>query len=328
MFEKMKFSAFANTWEPYHDRFSVQNPNDQKPPLDYVLKEIHNSGVFSGVELVYPGHINKDNFREFHDLVKVNDLSISAVVASVSSLEFFKEGALIADDPKTRRLAIGRISDAIEIAKEVNSNKVVTWLGRDGYDYPFQQNYDKCWKRLVEAYREICSVNPGIQVCLNYKIKEPCNWLIVSTAAKSLLLIQEVERDNLGVCFDCGHALAANENIAESVALLSRNHRLFHTHLNDNTRFWDDDLTIGSIHFLEMFEMMYWLNKTNYTGWLSLDPHVKTGDATSVMVEGVNFIKGMIKVLGTIGETQMEEAINSHSVSQILSLIQKELFGE
>lgn len=328
MFEKMKFCAFVNTWAPYHDRFSIPSPHDQQYSFEKIFKEIQKCEVFEGVELVSPGHINKDNYKIISNLATEYELSISAIAASVSSLEFFKEGALISDDPKIRRLAINRIKESIEIANELNVSKVVTWLGRDGFDYPFQLNYNKSWERLVLSYQEICSFNPEIQICLNYKIKEPCNWLMVSTAAKSLLLINEVGLNNLGVCLDCGHALAAYENIAESITLLARNNRLFHTHINDNTRFWDDDLTVGSIHFLEMFEMLYWMNKTKFEGWLSLDPHVKTGKVIDVMVEGTKFLKGMMNVLEKIGESKIEEAIDSHDISRILSCIRREIFKE
>jgi len=65
-----------------------------------------------------------------------------------------------------------------------------------------------------------------------------------------LVLFDEVGKDNLGVLIDFGHSLLAYENPAESIALLARHGRLFHTHVNDTTRLWDDNMVIGSIHFL------------------------------------------------------------------------------
>ena len=62
------------------------------------------------------------------------------------------------------------------------------------------------------------------------------------------------------------------ETIAESVALLKRfGNRLIHLHLNDNYRYWDDDMIPGSVHTLEWVEFFYWLDRTGYDGWYSLD---------------------------------------------------------
>ena len=71
---------------------------------------------------------------------------------------------------------------------------------------------------------------------------------------------------------DVGHSLMAYENVAESAALLHYfGNKLMYMHFNDNWRLWDDDMTVGSVHTIEMLELLYWLDRLNYTGWYALD---------------------------------------------------------
>jgi len=71
---------------------------------------------------------------------------------------------------------------------------------------------------------------------------------------------------------DLGHALMAYEDVAESAALLQYfGQKLFYMHFNDNWRLWDDDMTAGSVHTIELFELLYWLDRVHYTGWYALD---------------------------------------------------------
>jgi hypothetical protein len=51
----------------------------------------------------------------------------------------------------------------------------------------------------------------------------------------------------------------AGENVAEAAVMLSMyGDKLFHLHFNDNYRFWDDDMIVGSVHFVEYVELLFW----------------------------------------------------------------------
>ena len=65
--------------------------------------------------------------------------------------------------------------------------------------------------------------------------------------------------------------LAADENMSEAVALLSQHGVLEYLHFNDNYRSWDDDMIAASVHVVEYLELVYWLKRVGYEGWLTLD---------------------------------------------------------
>lgn len=107
---------------------------------------------------------------------------------------------------------------------------------------------------------------------IEYKIKEPRTHLYIGTIGKTLLLLEKVNRNNVGVILDVGHSLYGYENMAESSALCKFfGDKLFHLHLNDNYRYWDDDMMVASVHIPEYLELIYWLKKVHYKGWYSLD---------------------------------------------------------
>ena len=44
-------------------------------------------------------------------------------------------------------------------------------------------------------------------------------------------------------------------------------------HFNDNYRLWDDDMIVGSVHTIEYLELLYWLDRIGYDGYLSMDQY-------------------------------------------------------
>jgi sugar phosphate isomerase/epimerase len=327
MLEKTRFCVLGNTWNPHYDRF-LTNDERHKPTVFEAISMAAGVKGLTGIELVHPAQVTLENVDKVKECLKESGLVAASVAASVSSKPQFLAGSLTSDNPTARREAIETIKTAMDLSHALGSDRINVWLGRDGFDSPFQIDYDLAWSRIVEAFQEICASRPEIKVAIEYKIKEPRKWLLVSTAAKTVLLAEEVGSPNLGVLLDTGHALWVYENLAEVISMLSREKRLFHIHFNDNTRMWDDDMVIGSIHFLEIMEMLYWLERVKYEGWLSFDPHASLEDPTRCVEESLRYVQGMIKVLEKIGKGASEEAIATRQVTEIMSLVADHIFKD
>jgi hypothetical protein len=77
-----------------------------------------------------------------------------------------------------------------------------------------------------------------------------------------------------GVTIDTGHSFFACEDVAEAAVMLSMyGDKLFHLHFNDNDRYWDDDMIVGLVHFVEYVELLFWLREMSYAGWYSMDKY-------------------------------------------------------
>ena len=297
------------------------------PPVELIRMAGKIDGL-SGIELIHPAHVREDNLDEIKSALAENGLVTATIAASISSKQQYRAGALIADDPAVRREAIDTVKMAMDLAAALGAEEANVWLGREGFDYPFQIDYDQSWGRLVEALREIGSHRPEMKLGIGYKIREPRTWLMVNTAAKTILLAEETGLDNVGAVFDNGHTIWGYENMAETLSLAARRKRLFHVHFNDNTRYFDDDMLVGSVHLLETLEMLYWLDRVGYTGWISFDPHLNIEDNQRAMKECMRYTRGMISVLRRIGREKIEDAIATRQVTEIMRLVREQIFPE
>jgi xylose isomerase len=182
----------------------------------------------------------------------------------------------------------------MDAAAEMGCGQISLWPGQDGFDYPMQVDYREAWKRTIEAVREIAAHRRDVRIAIEYKMKEPRTHIHLSTVCKVLLVALELGAPNVGVMIDSGHALVAGEEVAESVVLASRYDKLYHMHLNDNYRLWDDDMIVGSVHLWETFEMFYTLEQVGYQGWYSLDIFPYREDSLRVIRANLDMVKKLI----------------------------------
>src|SRR5579859_2588130 len=132
----------------------------------------------------------------------------------------FQKGAFTHPDPAVRADAVALCKQAIPVAKELGADYVKFWPGQDGYDYPFQADYVELWNHSVEAIRDIANSDPSMNFAIEYKFKEPRSHITFSTAARTLLAIQDMGVENVGIVMDLGHSLLAKETPAEELQLI------------------------------------------------------------------------------------------------------------
>jgi len=227
-------------------------------------------------------------------------LRAGTVVPNTYSDAHCMNGTLTSRDAAGRAEFSQRFREAMDFCAEVGGIDVMLWLGHDGYDYPFEDDYAQRWGWLVEGLYATVSHRADVRVAVEYKPADPRIFQYISNAAKALVLCNEVNLPNLGVILDYGHALVAGETPAESVALLSRHNRLFHVHLSDNYAKTDDDMMIGSVSLWQTLEFFYALQETNYDEWHVMDiwpPRMDGIDATRAFVRRAQGLWALAKSL-------------------------------
>lgn len=242
---KVLYSAPLNVFSGFLDRYvteGYQDPTD----FDHQLGAAAHIPGLAGVELVGRSNVDDRNVDEVTRKIGATHLRATTIIVDLWARRLWQNGSLAAPEAGTRSAAKDEIRRSMDWAAKVGSPGVSVWFGQDGYDYPFQADYDRAWTWLVEGLSECADHNPAIKVAIEYKIKEPRTHCFVGTVGKTLLLIQGCGKPNVGGMIDMGHALAAYENPAESAALLHHfGKRLYYLHLNDNWRLWDDDMMVG-----------------------------------------------------------------------------------
>jgi xylose isomerase len=327
MTNALRFSANINTFNACADRY-VLSGYGERLTTDQLIRAATQVEGLTGVEVVGLWHVNDSNVETIRKQIRDAGLEVTCVTPDIWASGKWGWGSFAASDPGIRRDAIQEVKRSMEWARQLNCEVVDLWFGQDGYDYPFQADYLTAWDRIIEGTLECAEHLPEVKLVLEYKPKEPRTHCFIATVGKTLLLIGKVNKPNVGAMVDVGHALMAYENVAESAALLQYfGGKLFYMHFNDNWRLWDDDMTVGSVHTIEMLELLYWLDRMNYAGWYALDIFPYRENGIRAATESIRWIKGLHGLLDKIGREQVNQVIASGDAMAASAMIRQALLG-
>lgn len=311
MIKKPRFSANINTFNAGADRYVLSGYGERYPTDELIRMATRVEGL-TGVELVGLWHVNDHNVEQIRRQVADAGLVVTCVTPDIWASSKWGRGSFASRDPEIRQAAIQEVKKSMEWAKQLDCEVIDLWFGQDGYDYPFQGDFLSAWDHLTDGVIECADHLPEVKIVLEYKPKEPRTHCYIATVGKTLLLIDKVNRSNVGAMIDVGHSLMAYENTAESAALLQYfGSKLFYMHFNDNWRLWDDDMTVGSVHTIEMLELLYWLDQMNYTGWYALDIFPYRENGIRAAQESILWLQGLHNLLDKIGRDRFGAVIAS-----------------
>ena len=294
-------------------------------PRDYVQRQATIRGL-TCVDFNFPQHFG--SFWTPPEAKKA--LDEIGLVAGAVCLRYpakFARGAMNHPDYELRREAIELTKEAAEAANELGCDEVVIWSAFDGYDYPFQVDYDEKWDQLVSAFQELCDSYPNIKFSLEYKpTDENTRFFTVPTTGAALLLVEEIDRPNMGLTLDVGHMLMAGENPGQSIAMVGRKRKLFGIQLNDGfTRLAaEDGLMFGSVHPSMALEIMYQLHKTEFKGHLYFDTFPQRSDPVKEAEYNIRQVKRFWNAVKyDIDDSLLRQITNEHDAIGALELVDK-----
>ena len=273
-----------------------------KTPKDYVERQARINGL-TCVDFNYPQHFHSFwSTEEAKAALDEANLVAGAVCLRYEAVNFAR-GAMNHPDAGRRQEAIQLTKEAAQTAIDLGCNEVVVWSAFDGYDYPFQVDYDTKWQELIDAFQECCDAYPNVKFSLEYKpTDENTRFFTVPSTGAALLMVQEVNRPNFGLTLDVGHMLMSGENPGQSIAMVGRAGKLFGIQLNDGyTRLAaEDGLMFGSVHPRMALEIMYQLQKTNFTGHVYFDTFPQRSDPIKEAEYNVRQVKAFWKAAQTM----------------------------
>ena len=163
----------------------------------------------------------------------------------------YKFGSLQHVDGAVRKQAIEHNIEVIKHGIELGSDALTVWLS-DGSCFPGQLNFRRAFENTLEGLQEIYAALPDDwKVFVEYKAFEPNFYsMTVGDWGQSLLYASKLG-DKAYTLVDLGHHLP-NANIEQIVALLMMEGKLGGFHFNDS-KYGDDDLTVGSIRPYQLF---------------------------------------------------------------------------
>src|SRR5579863_908095 len=163
----------------------------------------------------------------------------------------YKFGSLQHVRKEVRRQAIDHNLEVIRYGVELGSASLTVWLA-DGSCFPGQLNFREAFQHTLEGLQEIYAALPADwKLFVEYKAYEPNFYsMTVGDWGQSLLYASKLGPKAFTLV-DLGHHLP-NANIEQIVALLLMEGKLGGFHFNDS-KYGDDDLTVGSIKPYQLF---------------------------------------------------------------------------
>lgn len=297
----MRHAVMVGLMGRHADRFHEYHP---AKTLAERLDAVHQVPGADGIEVVYPqdfGESPEQTSRE----IRASGLPVSAINLNVKTEKIWQVGSFTSPDPAVRAQAVTNLKIAMDLAAEFDAWMVTCCPLIDGHNYSFQADYLQQWGWLEACIAEAAAHRSDVRISLEYKLNESRNYCVLGDMGRSLYLCEHLGLPNVGVTMDVGHALIAKETPAEALALAHRAGRLFYVHLNDNGREWDWDMIPGSVNFWDLIEMLYYMDRIGWDGWVSYDVNSRQSPPIETMSATIAAVKTAEQLLDRIGRDRI-----------------------
>src|SRR6187401_100649 len=241
----------------------------------------------------------------------------------------FKFGSLQHVNKSVRDQAIDHNLEVIEYGKQLGSESITVWLS-DGSCFPGQLNFRKAFQNTLDGLQKIYAALPeDWKMFVEYKAFEPNFYsMTVGDWGQSLLYAQKLG-PKAYTLVDLGHHLP-NANIEQIVSLLLMEGKLGGFHFNDS-KYGDDDLTVGSINpyqlfliFNELVEGMdaKGMNHATGLGWM-IDASHNVKDPLEDLLQSVEAIKISYAQALLVDVKGLEAARQKNDVAKAQEILQQ-----
>ena len=317
-----RFARFSGAGEP--------GTLEQKMEDVAVLHALNNSS--GAISLHIPWDI-PSNYSEIKKLAADLNLKFDAMNSNTFQDQkgqalSYKFGSLQNTNKAIRKQAIEHNIEVIKHGVALGSKALTVWLS-EGSCFPGQLNFRKAFQNTLEGLQEIYAALPtDWKVFVEYKAFEPNFYsMTVGDWGQSLLYANKLGPKAFTLV-DLGHHLP-NANIEQIVALLMMEEKLAGFHFNDS-KYGDDDLTVGSIKpyqlfliFNELVEGMdaRGMNHATDLGWM-IDASHNVKDPLEDLLQSVEAIMISYAQALLVDRTSLNKAQDNNDVVAAQEILQ------
>ncbi len=241
----------------------------------------------------------------------------------------YKFGSLQHVDKAVRQHAIDHNLEVIKQGIALGSDSLTVWLS-DGSCFPGQLNFREAFQNTLESLKVIYAALPANwKMYIEYKAFEPNFYsMTVGDWGQSYLYASKLGPQAYTLV-DLGHHLP-NANIEQIVALLLMEEKLAGFHFNDS-KYGDDDLTVGSINpyqlfliFNELVEGMdaRGMNHAKDLGWM-IDASHNVKDPLEDLLQSVEAIMNAYAQALLVDKAALVAAQQSNDVAKAQEVLQQ-----
>ncbi|QEC69166.1 sugar isomerase [Panacibacter ginsenosidivorans] len=241
----------------------------------------------------------------------------------------YKYGSMQHVDKAVRKQAVDHNIEVVKYGLELGSESLTVWLS-DGSCFPGQLNFRKAFQNTLESLQEVYAALPDHwKMFVEYKAFEPNFYsTTVGDWGQSLLYTSKLGKKAYTLV-DLGHHLP-NANIEQIVALLLMEGKLGGFHFNDS-KYGDDDLTVGSIKPYQLFLIFNELvegmdakdmNHATDLGWM-IDASHNVKDPLEDLLQSVEAIMITYAQALLVDRKRLAEAQNNNDVVTAQEILQQ-----
>lgn len=241
----------------------------------------------------------------------------------------YKYGSLHHVDKAVRKQAIEHNIEVIKYGVQLDSKALSVWLS-DGSNFPGQLNFRNAFQNTLESLQEIYDALPSDwKIWIEYKPYEPNFYsTTIGDWGQSYLLASKLGA-KASTLVDLGHHLQGT-NIEQIVSLLLMEGKLAGFHFNDS-KYGDDDLTVGSINpyqlfliFNELVEGMDSRGMSHATdiGWM-IDASHNIKDPIEDLLQSVQAIKIAYAQALLVDKRALQTAQQENDVAKAQEILQQ-----
>jgi len=240
----------------------------------------------------------------------------------------YKFGSLQNVNKAIRQQAIEHNIEVIKHGEALGSKAITVWLA-DGSSFPGQLNFRNAFQNTLDSLKKIYKTLPSDwKMFVEYKAYEP-NFYSMSVGdwGQSLLYANKLG-EKAYTLVDLGHHLP-NANIEQIVSLLLMEGKLGGFHFNDS-KYGDDDLTVGSINPYQLFLIFYelvegmdnrYMNHATDLGWM-IDASHNIKDPLEDLLQSVEAIKIAYAQALLVDKQKLEKARELNDVTMAQEILQ------
>ena len=285
------------------------------------------------ISLHIPWDIPK-NAHDIKSLAALHGLKFDAVNSNTFQDQpnqplSYKFGSMQHVNKAVRKQAIDHNIEVINYGVALGSQAITVWLS-DGSSFPGQLNFRQAFENTLDSLKEIYKALPDDwKMFVEYKAYEPNFYsTTVGDWGQSLLYVTKLGPKAFTLV-DLGHHLP-NANIEQIVSLLLMEGKLGGFHFNDS-KYGDDDLTVGSIKPYQLFLIFQSLvegmdakgmNHASDLGWM-IDASHNVKDPLEDLLQSVEAIMIAYAQALLVDSKKLKEAQNNNDVVLCQEMLQK-----
>jgi xylose isomerase len=176
------------------------------------------------------------------------------------------DGGYTSNNADERQYAIDRSLQAVDIARELGTNRIVLWLAREGTYIRESKNPVQANDRIVQAIDRMLAHDDGIRILIEPKPNEPMDQAYLPTIGHAVATAYKTsDPSRVGALLETAHAILAGLDPADEIAYALAHGKLWSVHLNDqNGLKYDQDKSFGSTNLRSAFNQVRVLDENDY----------------------------------------------------------------